>query len=293
MQGVEDPLSWSRYAGLRPHWVIEGRIAVSPMPRAEDLDALASFPTVVSLAGPAEFVYGGGLDPRHLAAVVRKHIWLIVGEYNAPTLVELVSAVEEARDEPVLVHCLRGCGRSPMFAAAWLIRYTGARLMEALGLVAERRGCGVETLPQRSVLEAYDLARRAGLLGEVMGFDRDDPRPEYALLLSRSVSWLRSLDPVEEARRALAGRSGGIWEAASRMADALGYSVAGLRVDKEGGEPVLYVTVWVTRRAHPAAVKKPAEVPEGLEGELLELLRPYGVARVSLEARGPRDVPWV
>ncbi|GEM_PF-6711018 len=289
-----EPLEWSRYAGLRTRWIVRDVLAVSPMPRPEDLETIASsFRTVVSLAAPAEFVYGGHLDPRSLQAVVESHVWLVVGEYNAPTLPELAGGVERARREPVLVHCLRGCGRSPMFAAAWLTR-RGRRLVEALADVTARAGCGVETLPQMSVLEAYDVTLRADLLGIVLEHDRDDPRPEYALLLSRTLSWLAGRGVEELAKESLLEHSG-LWEAAELLANGLGYSVAGLRSDKLGGHVRLVVTVWVPRRAHPASVRRVLRPPKGLAEKLSETLERLLGASIEavIEAREPEDVPWV
>ena len=99
---------YSPAPGLRVHWVEEGRIAVSPMPRLEDLENIVSmFNTVVSLATPIEHVYSGGYDPRAVEGV--KLVWRPIGEYNAPTLPELAYIVGKL-EEPALVHCFRGCG---------------------------------------------------------------------------------------------------------------------------------------------------------------------------------------
>ncbi len=291
---MEDPLSWSRHAGYKPYWIEDSTIAISPMPRPEDLEEIANtFRTVVSLAAPAEFVYGGHVDPRSLQAVAARHVWLLVGEYNAPTLPELAWALGRASETPVLVHCLRGCGRSPLFAAAWLLHYRGMRLQEALLRVRERRGCGLETLPQLSVLEAYDLALRAGLAKQVEGFDRDDARPEYSLLLARRLAWLAGKEAVDMARESLAG--GGFWRAADVLARELGYTVAGMSTDKSDGRVVLRLVVWVTRRAHPASVRQPPLVPGPLAEKLsAELSSTLGRdVEAVFAVKKPTEVPWL
>jgi len=290
-----EPLDWSRYAGLKLRWVKNNEIAVSPMPRQEDLDRITGvFRTVVSLATPAEFIYGGHLDPRMLQQAVEKHIWLVVGEYNAPTLVELSRGVAEGASTPVLVHCMRGCGRSPMFAAAWLLRYKATRITESLTLVAEKAGCSIETMPQKSVVEAYDVALRIGMTDLHERYDADDPRPEYALLLARSLAWLTRVKPEDLAEKAMEER-GATWPAAELLASRLSYSVAGFRVDKIGADFKLVVVVWIPRRAHPASVRRAANVPPSLEKELEDALASFIGVKIDVvfDVRPPGDVPWV
>ncbi len=295
MGAIPGPEEWPGYVGLRPRWVLEAVLAVSPMPAVNDLDKLAEYGTVYSLATPAEYAYGAGIDPRSLQAVVRNFVWTPVGEYNAPTLPELARAVEQAAEPtPVLVHCLRGCGRSPMAAAAWLIRHRGSRLSESLATVTQAVGCGPETWPQRSVLEAYSLATAARVLDEVLGSDVDDPRPEYSLLLASRLAGPAGRDPLELAREALRGGGNPVAEAAAELARGIGYTLSRVEMARRGGEPVLRVEAWIPRRAHPANIRRPVEPPPGLAGELEKLLQGLVPGlKIELAVRGPRDVPWL
>ncbi len=277
---------------LRPRWVVKDELAVSPMPRPEDLEMLAEmFPTVYSLATPSEYVLAAGIDPRGLRGLVKNFVWTPVGEYNAPTLPELARAVEEAaRPRPVLVHCLRGCGRSPLAAAAWLIRHRSAILAEALTAVREAAGCGLETMPQRSVVEAYWTMLRAGLGEELLRRDVDDPVPEYVALLARSLSWLRGVAAEEEARRQLL-EGGPLRGAAELLARVLGYSLAGV---ESVSRTVLRLHVWIPRRAHPAAVPRAARVPGDLGERLLGVLRGYaGLEKAEIKVYEPGSPPWL
>ncbi len=296
MSTIPGPEEWPGYVGLRPRWVVEGVLAVSPMPAVNELDKLAVYGTVYSLATPAEYAYGAGIDPRSLQAVVRNFVWTPVGEYNAPTLPELARAVERAAEpRPVLVHCLRGCGRSPMAAAAWLIRHRGSRLSDAVATVTQAAGCGPETWPQRSVLEAYSLAAAAGLLERIRGSDVDDPVPEYSLLLASRLAGPAGRDPLELARQALSDPRSPVAAAASTLAEAIGYTLSRVELAKQGDEYILRIEAWIPRRAHPANIRRPLEPPRGVEerlrAQLSELVEKD--LKIELRVRGPRDVPWL
>ena len=281
--------------GLRARWVVEGVLAVSPMPRPEDAEALSGFPTVLSLAGPAEYMYSGGLDPRTEASLVSNFVWLPVGEYNAAPLVKLARALEEAAEpRPVLVHCFRGCGRSSMAAAGWLAWLQGVPASTSLSEVSSRTGCGVETLPQRSVVEALSILRRAlGGPGSLRGFDGDDPRPEYAALIASRLAGPAGRDPVGLAAEALEERRGPVWEAAELAARLASYTIAGFELSS-GRPPALRVHLWIPRGAHPAAVPEPRvpveELRRGLVERLSQLVEGVGVEVVH-HPRG--EPPWV
>jgi len=279
--------------GLRPRWVAEGVLAVSPMPRPEDLEALAGFPTVLSLAGPAEYLYSGGLDPRVEAAVVENFVWLPVGEYNAPPLPRLARALRDAeKPRPVLVHCFRGCGRSSSAAAAWLVWSLGRRASEALAEVATRTGCGVETLPQRSVVEALALALAAGEKTWLLHADPEDPKPEYAALLAGRLHSLLDGDPAALLREASEGR-GPIAAAAEALAREAGYTVAGAELASMK-PPTLRVHTWIPRGAHPAAVPEPRIDPDRVAKALREALQP-SIEGLQVEVKvHPRTrPPWL
>ncbi len=284
-------LAWA--PGLKPRWVREGRLAVSPMPRLGEEEKIVSmFNTVISLSPPSEHVLSAGYDPRSLPRLKPgiKVVWRPIGEYNAPTLVELIKILRGLQ-EPVLVHCFRGCGRSSVVAAAWLIVVEGFSLPEALVEVSNRTGCGLETAPQLSVVEAVDLARRAGLIDNLYTvFDVDDPVPEYVLLLARRLSPLAQRDPVEEARRAISEKTL-LLEIAQKLSYRLDYKVA--KIDARNNE--LVVLVWVPRRAHPSNVRETSEPLDDLERDLGELLSEWlgREIRVKIDVKPPSTVPWL
>ena len=284
-------MTWA--PGLKPRWIREKRLAVSPMPKLGEEEKIANmFNTVVSLSPPSEHVLSAGYDPRALPRLKPgiKIIWRPIGEYNAPTLIDIVRMLKEFK-EPVLVHCFRGCGRSSVIAAAWLMLAEGMSLPETLAEISTRTGCGPETAPQLSVLEAFDLARRAGLLEKLSrDFDVDDPVPEYLLLLAKNISAITSDDMVEEARKAFS-RENGLWFIAEKLANSLDYKVSRITLRSE----VLVIQVWIPRRAHPSNVRKSNERYDKLSEELQSMLRKIvgKEVKVGIELRDPEDVPWL
>lgn len=286
-------LSTTWAPGLKLRWIRENRLAVSPMPRLGEEEKIASmFNTVVSLSPPSEHVLSAGYDPRALPRLKPgiRVIWCPIGEYNAPTLVDIVKMLKKFK-EPVLVHCFRGCGRSSVIAAAWLMFVEERSLPETLAEISTRTGCGLETAPQLSVLEAFDTARRASLLERLFEeFDVDDPVPEYVLLLARNISSIAGSDPVGEARRAFSQRSG-LWLVAEKLANSLDYKVSRITLRSEA----LVIQVWIPRRAHPSNVRKSGERYDELSEELQSMLKKITgkEINVSIEPRDPEDVPWL
>lgn len=281
------------------YWVLEGELAVSRLPRVVDVEVVEGFGTVIVFSTTLEYALGGFLPPQYVKSLVDNFVWIPTGEYNAPPLPRLVEALARAsKPLPVLVLCSRGCGRSTLGAIAWLIVYKGYRLVEAASLVREKTMCGIETMPQESVLESLYLAHWAGLLGEVAGKTGDDPVPEYTLLLAYRLYWLREGASLPgEAVEAYRSRSHPLNILARVLAESIGYSLAGVRVrgSKTSGARVEF-TIWIPRGSHPAAVREARTPPESLAGRALSLLEEYtGGARVEtvFTVRKSSEPPWL
>jgi protein-tyrosine phosphatase len=283
-------LEWA--PGLHIKWIRENRLAVSPMPRRGEEEEIATkFNTVVSLASPSEHVLSGGYDPRTLRNFKNtiKVIWRPIGEYNAPTLIDAIKIVKEL-DEPALVHCFRGCGRSAVIAASWLIDVEGLSLPEALTEVSQRIGCGVETAPQLSVVEAYSLAKRANIVDKLKERDVDDPVPEYVLLLALNLSMIARRDPVKEAIESIQNKTP-LTEAAVILSKNFDYSVARVSSRKD----VVEISVWIPRRAHPVNARPFRGSTEKIRKEITKLISSHVGKRIEvlINVYRPEDVPWV
>ena len=256
-------------------WAVEGVLAVSEMPCPETLRDLAGkFRSIVSLATWVEHA-GGGYDPRLAGGAGVEFVWVPVGMYNAPSLPQLVRALGRVRGS-VLVHGYRDCGRAAVYAAAYLMRRFSLRLPEALAQLSSRTGCSVETLPQLTVLKAYDYTLRYSLEGWVEGFVDTDASAEYLLLLSRELG----VEPRP---------SGELWESSKLAASEADYTVAGVTL--RGRERLLELVCWIERGAHPQSARR-VGCPDTLKGLLNEKLKVYGVG-VEVRNIGRFNVPWI
>lgn len=147
-------------------WIIDNKLAVSPMPRASDLDELSRvFNSAIVLIEPDEACFSG------IDAYLNEWVSRGVNVYYAPTpdfhpvdLLELYCISkwideEISRDGRVITHCYGGIGRSGMVAAAYLI-YKGFGLDNAIDHVRNRRPGAVEAISQYRVLEDYYVLLR-------------------------------------------------------------------------------------------------------------------------------------
>ncbi len=141
-------------------WIIDDKLAVSPMPSISEIPDLASvFTGVVVLIEPHEAF--GSID-------YYLEQWALYGVnvYYAPTpdfhpvdLLELYKISrwidnELRRGGRVLIHCMGGVGRSGLTAAAYLV-YRGKELYDAIQQVASKRPGALENLGQRRMLEDF------------------------------------------------------------------------------------------------------------------------------------------
>jgi len=141
-------------------WIIEDKLAISPLPPISSVPVLARvFNAVVILVEPHEL--HGFLD-YYLNA------WRASGveTYYAPTpdfhpvdLFELYRISEWISDKlsrgwRVLIHCMGGIGRSGLVAASYLV-YSGWNPVDALVYVRSIRPGALESLGQRMVYEDF------------------------------------------------------------------------------------------------------------------------------------------
>lgn len=141
-------------------WVIDDKLAVSPLPGISEIPDLASiFTGVVVLIEPHEVF--GSID-------YYLEQWSLhgVNVYYAPTpdyhpvdLLELYRISEWINREirrggRVLVHCMGGIGRSGLTVAAYLV-YRGKELYDAVRQVVSKRPSALENLGQRRMLEDF------------------------------------------------------------------------------------------------------------------------------------------
>lgn|GEM_PF-434623 len=139
---------------------VPGVLAVSRMPREDEVDSIAStFRCVVALAEECELSYDLGDLARAGIRVLHKP----VADLGAPNIIDLhevVDFIAECR-ESTLVHCYGGRGRSGVVAVAYLMYSGGLGYGEALAKAREVDPGLVETEAQHRALRLYGRVLRA------------------------------------------------------------------------------------------------------------------------------------
>jgi hypothetical protein len=136
-------------------WVIPGKLAVGELPTATKLRTLADagIQAILSVCGESE-----GKLPAEAAQQFRCwHHLLPDSSYSYPlTPIDLAAAIEIVHrslqsQQPIYVHCLAGIQRSPTVCIAYLCRYDGQELWDALEWVKTVRP---QATPTKAQLQA-------------------------------------------------------------------------------------------------------------------------------------------
>jgi len=137
---------------------VEKNLAISPIPRREDIGSLREFfDSLLLLVMDFEVPYPleeltDGFNVLHVP----------IPDFSAPSLEELIAILRWIEGEVqsgrrVLVVCAGGCGRSGTIAVAWLMFSRGLTLREALARVRRKRHCAVETAEQLNLLKSLEI----------------------------------------------------------------------------------------------------------------------------------------
>ena len=125
----------------RVYWILQGELAVGPLPNSESMADWMTygFKSVLTVCSEQE-----GSPPSELVdSVSWRRIPLVDSHYDVPMAgAELSKAVESAQElvksaKPLYVHCVAGMERSPSVCVAYLCRYKGMPLWEALNWVKQ------------------------------------------------------------------------------------------------------------------------------------------------------------
>ena len=132
-------------------WIIENKLAGSAIPTSIDEVKWAVKQGVKSIVTIRE----EPLDENWIKDVNYLHI--LSNDMGVPEFVDLGSAVDFihrriTNNEPVMVHCLAGLGRTGTILACYLVKYQNMSADEAIQKVREERPGSIQSYPQEEII---------------------------------------------------------------------------------------------------------------------------------------------
>jgi len=132
-------------------WLIENKLAGSAIPTSIDEVKWVIDQGVKSIVTIRE----EPLDDEWGKEV--KYLHILSNDMGIPEFVDLVSAVDFVHrritnNEPVMVHCLAGLGRTGTILACYLVKYQNMSADEAIQKVREERPGSIQSYPQEEII---------------------------------------------------------------------------------------------------------------------------------------------
>ncbi|NES94615.1 MAG: dual specificity protein phosphatase family protein [Desertifilum sp. SIO1I2] len=149
---------------LSPSWVLPGKLAVGRLPRVGEGERLAEqqIQVILSLCAEVE-----GTLPEEIVQNFRcLRYCLPDSHYATPMQVEDLAAVVDLvhqtveQQTPLYIHCLAGMERSPTACIAYLCRYQGLELWEAMNWLKQVHPRTLPTEAQLRVIREYLALKR-------------------------------------------------------------------------------------------------------------------------------------
>jgi len=132
-------------------WLIENKLAGSAIPTSIDEVKWVIDQGVKSIVTVRE----EPLDDEWVNEV--KYLHIMSNDMGVPEFVDLGSAVDFVHrritnNEPVMVHCLAGLGRTGTILACYLVKYQNMSADEAIQKVREERPGSIQSYPQEEII---------------------------------------------------------------------------------------------------------------------------------------------
>ena len=136
-------------------WLIENKLAGSAIPTSNDEVQWAVGQGIKSIITVRE----ESLDDTWVKNVNYLHV--LSNDMGVPEFNDLVYAVDfihrrVTNNEPVLVHCLAGLGRTGTLLACYLIKYQKMSANEATEKVREERPGSIQSYPQEEIIFRFE-----------------------------------------------------------------------------------------------------------------------------------------
>ena len=140
-------------------WLIEGKLAGSAIPTSIDEvqwlieQGVKSIVTVKE--DPLDDVWVENVDYHHLVS----------NDMGVPEFDDLISSVDFlhqriTNDEPVMVHCLAGLGRTGTILACYLIKYQQMSADDAIQKVRNERHGSIQSFSQEEIIFRFEKSVR-------------------------------------------------------------------------------------------------------------------------------------
>ena len=132
-------------------WLIENKLAGSAIPTSNDEVQWAVGQGIKSIVTVRE----EPLDDTWVKNINYLHV--LSNDMGVPEFNDLVCAVDFihkriTNNEPVMVHCLAGLGRTGTVLACYLIKYQNLSADEAIQKVREERPGSIQSYPQEEII---------------------------------------------------------------------------------------------------------------------------------------------
>jgi len=137
-------------------WILEGKLAGSAIPTSFDEVQWVMDQGIKSIVTIRE----EPLDESWTKDV--KYIHVLSNDMGVPDFEDLVQAIDFIHrritydNEPVLVHCLAGMGRTGVLLACYLVKYQNLSADEATQKVREERPGSIQSYPQEEIIFRFE-----------------------------------------------------------------------------------------------------------------------------------------
>ena len=136
-------------------WLIENKLAGSGIPTSIDEVQWVTKQGVKSIVTVRE----EPLDDEWVKDV--KYLHVMSNDMGVPEFNDLLAAVDFihsrlTHDEPVLVHCLAGLGRTGTILASYLVKYQNMSADKAIQKVREERPGSIQSFPQEEIIFQFE-----------------------------------------------------------------------------------------------------------------------------------------